>query len=518
MKFSDVPDEAKQIWKIGTDAEAAGQLEKAEEKYAEAIEIFPKFELAWSDLAFVQRDLGNVLKAIITAETALDNLPESSLLWANLGTFYLQAGLPAPRAEEALRKSIQYNPEQYGAMLNLGIMLAKLDKIEEAEHWLEQAKRLAPEDPVVWTSYVQVYADQKRCHEAAESLQRMKKLTTNPEQIRQIEEYMLQRCPDAQEPTAKEGRKDQMKSKEIEELLNEAEACVIAGRYGEAETIYRKALEINNKVAIVWGNLGVVLGIQERNDEAIKAFEKALKLDKKLGIILASFGAVLRKVGKYKKAEKVLKDATKYGPEIPTSWYNLANLLRETNRPKEAVDMYKKAIAINDANPNYWVGLGLALEMLQQWDEAERAFRRAVELDPNNNTAWREIGALLAQRGEHQSALEAIDRHLEIDPQDAACWFNRGVVTLSLNRTSESIEAYKRTTELDPTFVDAWFRLSAIYFVAGQLNSAEDAIRKAIELAPNDERHQHLLAKVLEKKNRVTKFYEVDGVLYEVDD
>ncbi|MHA2153202.1 MAG: tetratricopeptide repeat protein [Candidatus Thorarchaeota archaeon] len=136
----DMPPEAWDMCEAGLIDEQEGRLADAETKYGKAVQIHPVFEEGWLNLALVQQDQGDLLKAIVTSKSALEYLPNSSQIWCNLGTFYLQIARMEEKAEHAFRKALECDPDFILAMVNLGMLLAKQGDVDGAEMYLTRSR------------------------------------------------------------------------------------------------------------------------------------------------------------------------------------------------------------------------------------------------------------------------------------------------------------------------------------------------------------------------------------------
>jgi tetratricopeptide (TPR) repeat protein len=64
----------------------------------------------------------------------------------------------------------------------------------------------------------------------------------------------------------------------LREILRQARAAAQNGSMVEAAILFRKALEIDDRDAETWNNLGVVLVFQGQSSEGIDAFRRAVRL------------------------------------------------------------------------------------------------------------------------------------------------------------------------------------------------------------------------------------------------
>ena len=134
------------------------------------------------------------------------------------------------------------------------------------------------------------------------------------------------------------------------------------GRPEEAETAYRKAMELDPKDALPWYGLGNLLANHMgRPEEAATAYRKTVELD----------------------------------PKLAHPWNNLGNLAYHLDRPKEAETAYRKAMELDPKDVHPWNGLGNVLaNYLDRPEEAETAYRKAMELDPKYAPPWHSLGNL----------------------------------------------------------------------------------------------------------------------------
>ena len=121
-------------------------------------------------------------------------------------------------------------------------------------------------------------------------------------------------------------------SSELATTLSNFAAGLPRERSKEAESLYRRALELNEKelgtehpkVAVILNNLAEALRLSGKREEAEALFRRALRID-----------------------ESILGTQN---PTVATVLNNLAKVLRDTNRPAEAESLFNRALAIDQTS------------------------------------------------------------------------------------------------------------------------------------------------------------------------
>jgi tetratricopeptide (TPR) repeat protein len=106
------------------------------------------------------------------------------------------------------------------------------------------------------------------------------------------------------------------------------------GQRDEAIAEFRKAIEIDPKLAAAHSNLGVVLLDPGQRDKAIAEFRKAIQLDPKVAAAHAALGLVLALRGQRDEAVAESRNAIQLDPKLAVAHYALVR--RRAGRPRTA--------------------------------------------------------------------------------------------------------------------------------------------------------------------------------------
>ncbi|HYD14923.1 MAG TPA: tetratricopeptide repeat protein, partial [Hyphomicrobium sp.] len=173
------------------------------------------------------------------------------------------------------------------------------------------------------------------------------------------------------------------RSRRANTLSNIGAALRAAGRLGEAEAIYREAIDRSPGFANGHGNLGNLLMGRGRLAEAEIELRRAYEAAPNDQQILRNFGLCLMRQLKGVEAEKVLGRGAKMFPQDGDLQDNYAQLLRQKGEPVAATKVYE---SVSDAIANNWRAIGnqaLLLQDLCRYGDAEVLFRRALAMKPD---------------------------------------------------------------------------------------------------------------------------------------
>jgi tetratricopeptide (TPR) repeat protein len=239
----------------------------------------------------------------------LEIAPDHVELRNALGWTLFQDGRTTEAVAE-YRRALAANPNHVKAHNNLGLALVELGQLEEAANHFKRSLELEPKAEI-YSDLGFIMAQLGKPEEAIADYRRALELDPS--------------CASAH--------------------FNLAVTFVQAGRFGEAESHYRKALP-GRPTAETHNGLGYALARQGRTDEAIAEFRSAI-------------------------------DAN---PKFTPAYNNLAEALVQQGKLEEAVQYYRRSLA-EKPNPAVENALGAVLRKLGRTDAATTRFGKANALD-----------------------------------------------------------------------------------------------------------------------------------------
>ena len=191
--------------------------------------------------------------------------------------------------------------------------------------------------------------------------------------------------------------------------------------YAEAESFFRKALELNPNNINAYLFLAGSVSLQDRWKEAENIYKKIIELDPKNNSVYFCLIIQLENEGLFEESKTVIRKAMEIDPASSDYYtYSLGEILKKQGRYKEAEKEYQNALKIN---PNYnyaqeaidelvksgkikdekavinaiesvygkaphgvseWVRKGFQAVETNHWDVAKSSFQDALRLDPTN--------------------------------------------------------------------------------------------------------------------------------------
>ena len=273
-----------------------------------------------------------------------------------------------------------------------------------------------------------------------------------------------------------------------------------AGRFSEAEPLYRQILAIDSRHAASLHLLGVAAYQTGRHDLAVEMISRAIGVDAKAPLYHSHLGNALAELGQLDQAIACFRTAIDLRPNYPEACTSLANAYQKRGRLDEAVASYNRVLTLRPNHPETYNSLGIALRELGRLDEAVTCFRKAIDLNPNDPTAHVNLGTALREQARWGDAVACYRQAIELRPDLPEAHSNLGIALQEQGRLDEAINCYRQAIELQPRLPEAHSNLGIALQEQGRLDEAVTAFRQAIDLKPDYPEAQYNLGNALKEQ------------------
>lgn len=326
----------------------------AYESYLQALGLMQRYDKA-----------GNLDKAIVTLNTAVQADPRFALGYAQLGEAY------------RLKYQLDVNPK-----------------------WLTEAKANCQKAVQLDDRVPSVYVTLGRLHE------------TLGEHALAAQEFQHALALDQRNADALSG------------LAHSHES---AGRIAEAEATYKQAAALRPDYWDGYDELALFYDRQNKYPQAIENLKRAIQLTPDNAQAYSNLGAIYLDTGDPKfrpDAEQALRKSIELSPSYP-AYANLGSLYYDTRRYAEAAATYQQALQLNSENYLVWNWLMSSFQWLGQKEKAtaamEQSFTLAVrdaQLKPRDPSPQATLASYYAKKGNPDKARSCLETALALAPDD----------------------------------------------------------------------------------------------------
>jgi len=362
------PRHADTLHLFGVLAAQVGRPEIAVQLISQAIEIAPKQDSYYGNLALAYQNLEQFEQAQAAYAKALKLNPRQPEALNNLGILQRQTG-QLTESEQTYRKLLRLVPNHPEGLNNFGLTLADLDKNAEAKTCYQRAIALRPNYPEAHYNLANLLREQGEKEKAADQYrQALIHRPAYPQAQNNLGLTLLelQRFQEAAQhlTRALELRPDSPATRS-----NLGLALKELGRLDEAEAMHRQALAEDPNSFEAWNNLGNVLKEQKRLDEAEQALLRSIALNDGYAEALCNLGTIKHEKQQTEEALALYAKALALNPNYASGYFNRAIIAHQAERLEEAIDGYRKAIALDPKLADARTNLSMALLSLGQWQE-----------------------------------------------------------------------------------------------------------------------------------------------------
>lgn len=409
-------------------------------------------------------------------------------------------------AAEDLRHALALKPADAEYQANLGYVLWKLGRINEAINFERAALKL---DDKNFTAHYQLgrfllrTGDQQALVESALHLRRALEIDPREYEVRFELLAAYRAVGDAAQALAQlnllqDARPSDPRVTYVRGLLasdrNDLKAAV---------NDFREALRLDPTMLGAWQDLGIAYLKQQRWAEAVETFAEWVRRQPDSVEAAYFYALTLFNSRRDAEAEREARRALRLDAGAAAAHTLLGIILFTRNGPSpEARDALTQAAALDPNSFDAYYYLGRVQGDLKDAVGAIESLRRAVKLNPQHQFARFLLGHALEVSGQFDAALAEYQTLVKIDAASAIGQMGLGAISLKQDKLDEAIAALQRAIALDPVLFEAHWALGLAFVRARRDAEAIEEFKKAITLAPGRPDGHYQLGLALQRTGR----------------
>lgn len=372
----------------------------------------------------------------------------------------------------------------------LGISLARVGRLAEAENELEQAVQSAPKVAVYRAQLASIFGLQGKWKEALESFQ--KAIDLDPDNI-----------DFRRETAAVQWQLGLLSSAEdnlnyvLDKHAGDRGAVLLLGLVSEKKGDYRKAAQLlesqfdqvvsqpDRTVALFnsWVQSGQLAEVPK-----VVAVLRLQANDPAWASAISRCTQIAATGGDLETAQSLFDLIPANEPSRAVAGLQLAKVLYGRGQVSASKQILLQLAEQGVMSADLQALLGACFEAEHQPVLARQAYQREIDLDPSRVDYYQDLISLLLDLGKTNDAAALVNRTLVIAPSDARPWVWKAHVSVQTNAYKDAIENYTRALKLDGSNFEAILGLATVYFILGQNDAAIAEYKSGIEKFPNDAR------------------------------
>ena len=271
--------------------------------------------------------------------------------------------------------------------------------------------------------------------------------------------------------------------------------------------------------------------------QADSLFKKVLQLDNTYAPAMFQLTQLNLRLGNMVKAQNYIRDAVEVDREQYIETFNKMNEINtimsdggramKAGRFDEAFQLYGTVLEQFPYFAEAAYSMGLAKFREKDFVGAVYHFHKTLELNPFHEKAQAAIanvtrnifndGNNAYRRGDLEGALASYNRVLEMDNNFYRAYYQIGVIEAKMRNLSSAIESYMNALEIKPDFFKCWFALGLARSKGGDKAGALVAFNQVIEIESSYVKAYASLAEIYIGLKEYTKAFEVLNTATRVD-
>jgi tetratricopeptide (TPR) repeat protein len=293
----------------------------------------------------------------------------------------------------------------------------------------------------------------------------------------------------------------------LQQYSQAGQRALAAGHYDEAESDFKKLLEIDPGIAEIHATLGLVYFQEKKFDQAVAELRRALHLKPGLARAGTLLAISLSEVGEYPEALPGLEKGFRQAPDPDTKRLCGLQLIRAYTGLKRDQDAVAVSLEMNKLYPDdpevlyhtsriYGNFAYLTLHKLEAvaptsiW--RHQAVAEAFESEGSTNLAI----------GEYREVLKLDPGRVKIHYRIGRTLLARWQLTHQPEDRAEAAREFEQELQLDPGNANAIYELAEIHRQMNELDQAQQLFETALKYYPDFEEAQLGLATTLMRQEK----------------
>jgi tetratricopeptide (TPR) repeat protein len=361
------------------------------------------------------------------------------------------------------RKAEQAQPGTRSEVL-LALSYQHLKQFDQANRYLEMAKRRSPDNPDVQRSLAGYFLETGNYQEAVTALKSIR--NPRPDVLAELA-YAYQLDGKPADSAKFYAQAANARPKDLALQLSAAQAQVAVGSIAKASAFLDRAAQLDPEYYRLHAIRGEIAKLQDRDADAITEYKAVLS---------------------HLPANP--SEGPLYGIQVHMDLMDLYQNVKQADAAREELDIAQKQIGgLNEQGPERlpFLRLRASIKMhLNDLDGAGSDLKEALAISPKDPNALQLDGDLLMKLGRTEEAINAYSQILAIDPKNRFALISLGYASRTAGRDQDAEKYFRRLAEVDPSLYIPYAALGDMYTARREFARAETNYGKAYKLAPKN--------------------------------
>ncbi len=259
------------------------------------------------------------------------------------------------------------------------------------------------------------------------------------------------------------------------------------GKYTQAVTELKRALELAPNSDEAYRNLGDAYKASGQSNDAIASYQKAVDANSYNWLNHLALGKADFEFGDNPKALLEFQKVTELAPENPMGYGDIGSVYLRQGKWSEAIPHFQKALSISPDSPTY-SNLGTAYFWLKRYDESVKMYQKATEMTPNNEELFGNLGDAQRWSGHSEQAAAAYDKaislafqQLQVNPRSAGTMGDLALYYAKKGDAANAQQYMQQARAISPDDIYLMYSEAQVKTLIGKPEEALKSLRLALE-------------------------------------